>query len=557
MSSKFLVGGGNTADVIALLNNGTQTLNVADITNQALIPNLPVVAGANKKLTSRQLGVNDLNFTPLTNPATMNLDLDMHSLIDVVNINSIPVSSFLQTPSVVDIDLGTHAISNVTTLNGTLVSNFVTTNNLTDYLKRDGTNAMTATLNVGSNEIKNVTAIRTLNQKVLIGTSATSGSTDSVTIGESASTNGQWTTSIGKSAVASAESAGSFGANNNATGPGSLAVGNGNTAGGQLSVMVGLSNATSSLGAIAIGNSNVPSAARAACIGNDLSNSVSNSLLIGNTNYVNIRPGSTICDLGMSTVPFQSLYAGNIIGSSKTSAINDVVTNAGTSTNGNIASLSGPTGKIIIDSTVSAAQVTTNATNIGTLQTKTQNQTATSNNTNFAGSFKIGNTQTIVGSGLVSIMGAVSSGNGPHISAYVGDQYPVFELFNYAHDNIQLQFDCYSDVAATLRSSSNTGSFRIAKVGSRLIFDYAPSGTAAGVAISPATAGFIDISGNLNWSKNVGIGTSTFSGSNILSMADRLVVPTINNPGGGYLYSEGGALKWRGSAGTVTTIANA
>jgi hypothetical protein len=33
--------------------------------------------------------------------------------------------------------------------------------------------------------------------------------------------------------------------------------------------------------------------------------------------------------------------------------------------------------------------------------------------------------------------------------------------------------------------------------------------------------------------------------------------PTGNPSSGGTLYSEAGALKWRGSSGTVTTIANA
>ena len=40
-----------------------------------------------------------------------------------------------------------------------------------------------------------------------------------------------------------------------------------------------------------------------------------------------------------------------------------------------------------------------------------------------------------------------------------------------------------------------------------------------------------------------------------LFLADANVVPDGNPTGGGYMYSEGGALKWRGSSGTVTTIA--
>lgn len=40
-------------------------------------------------------------------------------------------------------------------------------------------------------------------------------------------------------------------------------------------------------------------------------------------------------------------------------------------------------------------------------------------------------------------------------------------------------------------------------------------------------------------------------------MKDRNTAPTSNPTGGGYMYAEAGALKWRGSSGTVTTIAPA
>jgi hypothetical protein len=43
----------------------------------------------------------------------------------------------------------------------------------------------------------------------------------------------------------------------------------------------------------------------------------------------------------------------------------------------------------------------------------------------------------------------------------------------------------------------------------------------------------------------------------VISMKNATTAPTTNPTGGGILYAEGGALKWRGSSGTVTTIANA
>ena len=53
-------------------------------------------------------------------------------------------------------------------------------------------------------------------------------------------------------------------------------------------------------------------------------------------------------------------------------------------------------------------------------------------------------------------------------------------------------------------------------------------------------------------------GTSAFGGGvKVLGIANATTVPTTNPSGGGVLYVESGALKYRGSSGTVTTIANA
>lgn len=46
-------------------------------------------------------------------------------------------------------------------------------------------------------------------------------------------------------------------------------------------------------------------------------------------------------------------------------------------------------------------------------------------------------------------------------------------------------------------------------------------------------------------------------GARVMFVRDRTTAPTSNPSGGGILYSESGALKWRGSSGTVTTIAPA
>jgi hypothetical protein len=58
---------------------------------------------------------------------------------------------------------------------------------------------------------------------------------------------------------------------------------------------------------------------------------------------------------------------------------------------------------------------------------------------------------------------------------------------------------------------------------------------------------------------NVGIGTTDQfgGGAKVIGIANATTAPSSNPTGGGVLYVEGGALKFRGSSGTVTTIANA
>lgn len=47
------------------------------------------------------------------------------------------------------------------------------------------------------------------------------------------------------------------------------------------------------------------------------------------------------------------------------------------------------------------------------------------------------------------------------------------------------------------------------------------------------------------------------NGNGVIYIGNRYTAPTTNPAGGGVLYAESGALKWRGSSGTTTTIANA
>ena len=54
----------------------------------------------------------------------------------------------------------------------------------------------------------------------------------------------------------------------------------------------------------------------------------------------------------------------------------------------------------------------------------------------------------------------------------------------------------------------------------------------------------------------VGVGGNG-SGVGVFALGDAATAPPNTPSGGGVLYSEGGALKWKGSSGTVTVIAPA
>lgn len=77
-----------------------------------------------------------------------------------------------------------------------------------------------------------------------------------------------------------------------------------------------------------------------------------------------------------------------------------------------------------------------------------------------------------------------------------------------------------------------------------------------GITYNPAT-GVIVANGLFPGSVQVGSGTGDFGGgTEVLGLKNAGTLPTTN-PAGGILYVDAGALKYRGSAGTVTTIAPA
>lgn len=56
----------------------------------------------------------------------------------------------------------------------------------------------------------------------------------------------------------------------------------------------------------------------------------------------------------------------------------------------------------------------------------------------------------------------------------------------------------------------------------------------------------------LNW--QLGAGAGFGGGDVVISIANAATVPSTDPAGGGILYCQSGALKYRGSSGTITTI---
>lgn len=78
---------------------------------------------------------------------------------------------------------------------------------------------------------------------------------------------------------------------------------------------------------------------------------------------------------------------------------------------------------------------------------------------------------------------------------------------------------------------------------------------ASGAVVQTATVAFrVDPSSNLTLCAAAG---SYGAGLGVAFLGNAATVPSVDPVGGGILYAEGGALKWRGSGGTVTTIAPA
>jgi hypothetical protein len=116
---------------------------------------------------------------------------------------------------------------------------------------------------------------------------------------------------------------------------------------------------------------------------------------------------------------------------------------------------------------------------------------------------------------------------------------------------VELGGNFYQDTGGTERYIASSTANKYRQYAGVHSWYTAPSGT-AGNAISFTQAMTLDASGNLLL-KTTSIGTSAVG---VIGLGNA-TAPTSSPAGMGQLYVEGGALKYRGSSGTVTTIANA
>ena len=351
MSSKFLSGGSD----LTSLQDGSFALDVSSAIIQGLTPDMPVRTSASKALTSGLIQTADCNFVPITNPSTAALDMNYYNIDNVTELR-LSNDGDATTPPPGHINVYNASDTLKYQDSTATVHQVATTTDLAGYLPLSG-GTMAGSIDMGNQTLTNVASIAMTSAIMNIGYLNTPNPvTGSLTVGSSNTGGGSGPSIItGDNNNASTSTNGQsivYGSDNkdsNASG-GSFIFGFGNTNGtGARNVLIGRNNT-------------VPDGVNEGfVIGFNNTNSTSNSLLVGGTNQANIRAGGTVCDLGTVANPFKTIYLNaNVAGPTNSRTADNIVSNAGASTGGNLASFSGTTGKIVTDSGVVATNVVTN-----------------------------------------------------------------------------------------------------------------------------------------------------------------------------------------------------
>lgn len=239
---------------------------------------------------------------------------------------------------------------------------------------------MSGTLNMNTNPLTNVTSLGYSSNNVIAGTSATTGSSftvvigqsatidnksnDAVVVGESSSvTNGPFSVVVGPACTSAGATDVIIGKlNSSGTGGANNIIGNTSnvTSSTASNNMLGNSNNSTGSNAILIGNGNTASTTQGHCFGTALTNATAHSILMDAS--ANFRSAATTCDLGTSSLPFQTLYLNtNITGPTYTRSADNIISCATTGTSGDIATFTG-TAKVIQDSEVLLSSLLSSST---------------------------------------------------------------------------------------------------------------------------------------------------------------------------------------------------
>ena len=113
------------------------------------------------------------------------------------------------------------------------------------------------------------------------------------------------------------------------------------------------------------------------------------------------------------------------------------------------------------------------------------------------------------GAAMLALEGAQSWATGPFIQiTSATDDYPLFAIMAYSHNQIALKFDCHQSTAGQDRSSDAGSNFDIGKVLDTIRFRY-DSGIAQGGVITWNDGIVLDVAGIVGIPAKLGLGTTT------------------------------------------------
>lgn len=136
-----------------------------------------------------------------------------------------------------------------------------------------------------------------------------------------------------------------------------------------------------------------------------------------------------------------------------------------------------------------------------------------------------------------------------------GDDLTLMSTANATKGNIFFGTSTYDEVNNRLGIGTANPAYRadvLVASGVQNVFRAGQSGVTNGFTVTSDGSNLTYLLLNV---ANMGIGGSSYgSGAGVIFIANATTVPTTNPSGGGILYCESGALKYRGSSGTVTTL---